>query len=66
MSFSRDLNTGDREHDFIFDGTNCAYFLFAWGGRVFLDGLVLGAHQNKSYSGEPICLRDCDVSGKKV
>ena len=66
VSFSRDMNTGDSDDDFIFDGTNCAYFLFAWGGRVFLDGLILDAHQNKFYSDGLICLRNCDVTGEIV
>lgn len=60
VTFSRALDTGDAEDDFIFDGESCAYFLFAWGsvqdnGQPFYHG------DNKRSSSMRYCFNNCDM-----
>lgn len=60
VRFSRALDTGDAADDFIFDGQQCAYFLYAWGGSVEV-GDVITFHTNYEVSSEHYCFTACGV-----
>ena len=61
ISFTRSLVTEDNENDFVFDGSQCAYFIFAWGGRVINNGEVLSQHRRTHVSDSQFCFPQCDV-----
>ena len=62
-TFTRALVTSDPQ-DFDFDGVNCAYFLFAWGGSVNANGGLSKHNLQRSISSQKYCFNACDVPGK--
>ena len=66
VTFTRAIDTGDSNEDFIFSGTNCAYILFSWGGNVFEvnNEVILTRHIDEKVSDEKLCIPGCGQLGK--
>ena len=61
VMFKRNIDSGDKDQDFIFDETNCAHFLFSWGGRVQNNGADFTKHSDRHASSQKFCFPNCAI-----